>query len=638
MPKPPLQGSFTQHTSRFFGRKPTITDAQLLADDFPQLVFDQGADGFVDWRPLESHFRFSPSFSAMLGYAPNRLPLNTAYIAAHIHCDDYATVKLFFAKTLLSGRDSGLKFRMIKQDASVSWFQMRVKVIAQNDNDQITRAIICVTNIDQSLISQTQAETKSSSNNDLKISDEQWLRDSIRQLLQRQDENATNDCLSEFCNRMDVDHIALRQAFQQGERYRLIACGHHQRHSMALDFSTIVLRKNMPYEFSNAENGEPVLIDDFNQIAEMSPHFKERVDDLELKSMATIPIYYHGNIDYYLSLMMTSRPRRWDQAMVDLANGLGDALAQLVARQRITQTLEQSEERFQNALEATQDGLWDWNVKTDVFYVSPSFLYMLGYDEEYVPLNRGKISKFLVPPTTLNDFFTDPGNGRGVIDRVMQFKHRQGHFIWLWVRAKHTEWNKDGKPTRTVGINVDITRFQASMDISASAFAQHQQAAPVSVADKVTNTSEKNTTITAPPLTPDEALRMANILLAEDNPINQQVAIGILKRKGVNVTIVNNGQEAIDILQSSPPHSFDLVLMDMEMPVLDGYAATRQLRDNRLFKDLPIIALTAHAREEDRRNCLRLGMNDHVAKPVKPDVLYNAIAKQLSTKQQSTHH
>ena len=136
----------------------------------------------------------------------------------------------------------------------------------------------------------------------------------------------------------------------------------------------------------------------------------------------------------------------------------------------------------------------------------------------------------------------------------------------------------------------------------------------------------------------DDTLRTLKILLAEDNPINQQVATGILKRKGVSVTIVNNGQEALDTLRSSPPNSFDLVLMDMEMPVLDGYAATKALRNNANFQHLPIIALTAHAREEDRQNCLSIGMNDHVAKPVKPDTLYTAIARQIENKSHTLRH
>lgn len=125
----------------------------------------------------------------------------------------------------------------------------------------------------------------------------------------------------------------------------------------------------------------------------------------------------------------------------------------------------------------------------------------------------------------------------------------------------------------------------------------------------------------------DERLAGLNILLVEDNPINQQVARGILERKDIKVTIANNGKEAVDLLESSPSDRFDLILMDMEMPLMDGYEATRVLRSKNQFSNIPIVALTAYAMPEDRARCLSAGMNDHVPKPVKPDLLYETIAK-----------
>ncbi len=605
--------------------EPTTNVAELA-----QRVFSQSCDGFFEWRPLNNQFTFSPSFSQLLGYVSGRLPLNVASIAAHIYSDDYPTVKLFLAKTLLSGADGTLKFRMIKQDVSVSWFQLHLRVTEHDETGRVECALVSISNIDHVADSLSAIKTQAEN--------EQWLRMTIRQLLQRQDDEALDDCLNQFCNRVGIDHMVLRQAYRDGERYRLVAKGHNKRISGTLDYSHIILRKHMPYEFSEAEQGKTVLIDDFEQVASLSPTFKTRVNELNIRALATIPILYHGNIDYYLSLISTAESFHWEDATIQLAEALGDALAQVAARRRITQTLEISEERFQNALEASQDGLWDWDLKKESFFVTPSFLYMLGYDEEFLPLNRGKISKLLPPPNNLNDFFADSNNGQGFTDKVVQFRHRRGHLVWVWVRAKQMEWDEDGNATRVIGVNVDITRFRSNPDTTAVAMnIAGTEKAATDFADKVV-VPDQHTNIAAAPLTIDEALRASKVLLAEDNPINQQVATGILKRKGVKVTIVNNGQEAIDMLQSSPPDSFDLVLMDMEMPVLDGYAATRLLRDNKQFQNLPIIALTAHAREEDRKNCLSLGMNDHVAKPVKPESLYSAIAKQLEHKHHILQH
>lgn len=106
-----------------------------------------------------------------------------------------------------------------------------------------------------------------------------------------------------------------------------------------------------------------------------------------------------------------------------------------------------------------------------------------------------------------------------------------------------------------------------------------------------------------------------SVLLAEDNFVNQQVAIGMLDKLGIGCLAVANGQEALDLLSRQ---SFDLILMDMQMPVLDGIEACRQIRSMEAAspeRHIPIVALTANARSEDRDACLEAGMDGYVAKP-----------------------
>jgi CheY-like chemotaxis protein len=116
----------------------------------------------------------------------------------------------------------------------------------------------------------------------------------------------------------------------------------------------------------------------------------------------------------------------------------------------------------------------------------------------------------------------------------------------------------------------------------------------------------------------------ARILLVEDNEINQQVASELLTDAGFVVEIAENGQVAIDRLQT-PNSSFDLVLMDMQMPVMDGMTATRLLREIPQFNRLPILAMTANALLSDREKCLAAGMNAHLTKPIDPDELWKAL-------------
>jgi two-component system sensor histidine kinase/response regulator len=123
-------------------------------------------------------------------------------------------------------------------------------------------------------------------------------------------------------------------------------------------------------------------------------------------------------------------------------------------------------------------------------------------------------------------------------------------------------------------------------------------------------------------------LRGARVLLAEDNSINQQIAVELLEGAGATVTVTNNGREAVELLSQSPtPPPFDVVLMDLQMPEMDGYQATAKLRSDAQFRTLPIIAMTAHATIEERQRCLASGMNDHIAKPIDPDNLFETIGR-----------
>lgn len=119
----------------------------------------------------------------------------------------------------------------------------------------------------------------------------------------------------------------------------------------------------------------------------------------------------------------------------------------------------------------------------------------------------------------------------------------------------------------------------------------------------------------------------AKILLVEDNDLNQLLAKELLEDFNVSIDIADNGEIALKKVYEK---NYDIILMDMQMPVMDGITATKELRKNTLFKDLPIVAMTANAMIQDKDKCLKAGMNDHIAKPIKPGQLFSTISKWIN--------
>jgi two-component system, sensor histidine kinase and response regulator len=116
------------------------------------------------------------------------------------------------------------------------------------------------------------------------------------------------------------------------------------------------------------------------------------------------------------------------------------------------------------------------------------------------------------------------------------------------------------------------------------------------------------------------------VLLAEDNAINQQIAVELLEGVGVSIDVTNNGREALNMLLADGGNTqYDVVLMDLQMPEMDGYQATARIRATPSLAEIPIIAMTAHATAEERDRCLAAGMRGHVTKPIDPELLYRTL-------------
>jgi PAS domain S-box-containing protein len=180
----------------------------------------------------------------------------------------------------------------------------------------------------------------------------------------------------------------------------------------------------------------------------------------------------------------------------------------------------------------------------------------------------------------------------------------------------------------------DHEELQAALGSQTVGAILSKPATPSSLFDSIMVALHRETALAAVPTTTPANLSRhfsgRRVLLVEDNEVNRELAEEMLRNIGLTVDTAENGQQAVDAVQQA---TYDLVLMDCQMPVMDGYAATGKIRDELHMRQLPIVAMTANALASDRERCLTAGMNDHIPKPIDVAVLYATLAHWLKLRE-----
>ncbi len=230
-------------------------------------------------------------------------------------------------------------------------------------------------------------------------------------------------------------------------------------------------------------------------------------------------------------------------------------------------------------------------------------------------------------PLVLLDAMMPEMDGFTVAERLRVNRAYDGATIMMLSSADN---QADVARCRSIGIQSYLTKpvtasilFDAIVDVlhqSHGAIRSASTTGPHSPARELVEPSREVTAGASPPATTGKL----RLLLAEDNIINQKVAVGMLEAAGHDITVVNNGKEAVAALEQQP---FDGILMDVQMPEMDGFQATAVIREREkaMGRHTPIIALTAHAMKGDQERCLAAGMDDYVSKPIGPAELLRAI-------------
>ncbi len=178
------------------------------------------------------------------------------------------------------------------------------------------------------------------------------------------------------------------------------------------------------------------------------------------------------------------------------------------------------------------------------------------------------------------------------------------------------DWSSIAKSARNAGLDTFISKPVFTSDLERGLLASMGES------EVVVNSNDHNA---------DVRTNETRLLVVEDNELNREIAIAVLENAGFIVETANDGSEAIEKIKDSEPGRYNVILMDIQMPVMDGYEATREIRrlDRPDAATIPIIAMTANAFEEDKRRAASCGMNDHIAKPIEVDLLISTISKYL---------
>jgi CheY-like chemotaxis protein len=222
-------------------------------------------------------------------------------------------------------------------------------------------------------------------------------------------------------------------------------------------------------------------------------------------------------------------------------------------------------------------------------------------------------------------------DGFELAEKIKQSPELAGATIMMLSSSRRKE---DLERCREVGVSLFLVkpiRQSALFDAILNTLSQHSDGKKGRTVDRpkkkgvTTETQEKGDIDMHPSL---------KILLAEDNAVNRKLAEVLLRKREWDVVSVTDGQEALTVLEKE---KFDLILMDVQMPVMDGFVATHKIRQKEASKGghIPIIAMTAHAMKGDREKCIEAGMDDYVSKPMKADELYDVIERSVKSVSES---
>ena len=639
-------------------------------------AMEASRDGLWDWDLNQDKIYFSRGYLRMLGYDYERLP-GTLDTLKHyfIHPDDLQEVMTEFAGAIANERDHlSLEHRLIHRDGQVVWTYCRCIFVERDEQGRPTRCVGTNTDITESVRNKAaledaraEAEAASQTKSKFLASMSHEIRtpmNAIIGLSHLLQDTALDDLQQSYLNSIHSAANSLLQTVNQVFDYAKLESGNIILERSHFDLEQLFERLSRMFESSSLHKPVSIIFD----IADDVPRFM-RGDATRLSHiishLVTNALQYSQSDEVVVkasTLKKRSERLTLQFSIIDFGRGLSpEALATLRSDlSRKPHTGGRSASGFGLQICKLLVGLMNGHLSIDSEPgKGATFAFTAEVETSQIGAQRIKSCnhscrslRLLVVDDNqlaldilaksagkLIDHVDTARDAQSALAKIRQAEQQARPYDLLLLdykmplksgleAAREIKTASDLEHKPKIFLVSSFQRDEIFSDHQDSRYVDDFLSKPVSESrlfDAICRALPECLSDDTPSSNDFANLKGAHVLLVEDNIVNQQVARGMMRKKGIIVTSAENGEQALDILRSGHTR-FDAVLMDIEMPVLDGIAATRQIRAMEEFSALPIVAVTAQAMSGDRQSCLDAGMNEYISKPIKPVELYQTLS------------
>ncbi len=411
---------------------------------------------YFEWRSGSHEIHYSPNSVELLGFSTDETECTNSLVSNQLDPRDKDRVLSHFKRAINTSESYSLECRFICKNGYSRWFSLHTNVLSSDSKGHATHIIGSLTDIDLIKREQLFASKRAESG--------QWLSQTLTRLFEDDSHQAIVDTLQSLGEELKVDRCTLRILDHSSNTYVM--------HSQWGNFNIPAMQSHYtdinPHQFPLLKEiitrKQPFICSDLQKAEGLDKPVAQQFTAAGMQACAIVPLRYHDKTDAVLTLSTRSKEKTWREREIEATTALGEALNQCIRRQEVAQKLKEKDLRFSYAMEASRDGLWDLSMATGEVYFSPSYLRMLGYEVGEIDCTWKFFEQTLLHPDDLEIvrklYNTAITTKQDTVVCEIRLRHKAGHYLWIYSRAKYCEQDSNGDFQRCVGINVNISQFK----------------------------------------------------------------------------------------------------------------------------------------------------------------------------------